>query len=169
MKKDFVLTYLIFLVAQIILSNYFHFTPYILLSILPALIFCIPTKVGTFWVMIIAFASGLAVDYFAEGVIGINALALVPVAYFRRPVIGMIFGSEPFEQKECISIRKYGFTKVSMAVIMVQTIFMAIYICADCSGTRPWSFMVLRLVFSVLCSYLVSMVIVNYLTYDTRR
>ena len=97
------------------------------------------------------------------------ALSLIPVAFVRKGLINMIFGSEPFEHKENISARKYGFTRVSFAVILVTTLFLAIYITADCAGTRPLWFMASKLGISLLASYLVSALIVNLLSYDDRR
>ena len=67
MKNTFVFTYVLMTVAQMILSNYCHFTPYVMLTILPAMILCLPTKVNTLEAMLIAFATGLAVDWLAEG------------------------------------------------------------------------------------------------------
>ncbi|MBQ8060827.1 MAG: hypothetical protein IJ205_02630 [Bacteroidales bacterium] len=169
MRKTFAFTYILMVIAQMILSNYFHFTPLAMLTILPALVLCIPTKVDTFWAMVIAFATGLAVDLFAEGTLGINALSLVPVAFLRKTLIGTIFGVEPFEQKENLSIKKYGFARMSFAIIIVTALFLAIYILADCAGTRPLWFLGTKLGLSLLVSYFVSIILVNLLSYDDRR
>ena len=107
MRNSFALTYVLLTVAQMVLSNYFHFTPYMMITILPVMVLCIPTNVGTVKAMLIAFATGLAVDFFAEGTLGINAMSLVPVALLREPVIGMFFGNEPFEQKESVTVRNH--------------------------------------------------------------
>lgn len=169
MKRTFTVTYILMVVAQMVLSNYCHFTPLVMLTILPAMVLCIPTKVDTFWAMVIAFISGLAVDFFAEGTLGINALSLVPVAFVRRYLIERLFGVEPFEQKENITIKKYGFARVSAAIIIATALFLAIYISADCAGTRPLWFMGLELGASLVASYLVSILLVNLLSYDDRR
>jgi len=168
-NSSFVLTYLLFVVAQMLLTNYFHVTPFIMLTILPTMVLCIPTKIDSVVAMLIAFASGLAIDYLVEGSLGINALAIVPVAFLRKPLIDAICGGEPFEQKENITMKKYGIAKISLAIIIVQAVFNAIYVLADCAGTRPFSFIALRFALSVLASYLVSLIIVNPLTYDDRR
>ncbi len=152
MNKDgHILTYILFVVAQMLLSNYFHFTPYVMLTILPVLVLFIHPKIGTVWAMFIAFGTGLAVDCFAEGLIGINAMSLVPVAFLRRPLIEAIFGNEPFELEESVSVRKYG----------VAT--------ADCAGTRPFWFIAAKCGASIAASYLLSMLIINQLTYGDRR
>ncbi len=169
MKNSFTFNYILMTVAQMILSNYFHFTPYMMMTILPVTVLCIPTKTSTVQAMLIAFATGLAVDFFAEGILGINAVSLVPVALLRRPVIEMFFGNEPFGQKENITIRKYGFTRVSLAITLMTILFLLIYTVADCAGTRPFWFIAARLGLSTLVSYLASICIINLLTYEDNR
>ncbi len=169
MKHNFTLTYILLTVAQMILSNYFHFTPYVMITILPVMVLCIPTKTGTIAAMLIAFITGLSVDFFAEGTLGINALSLVPAALLRKPIIGMIFGNEPFEQKESVTVRKYGAGKVSLAIILMTVVFLLIYILTDCAGTRPFWFICACLGLSLLASYLSSILIINLLTYEDRR
>lgn len=169
MRKTFTLTYILLVIAQMILSNYCHFSPLVMVTILPAMVLCIPTKVNTFWAMLIAFATGLAVDWLAEGTLGINALSLVPVAFARKTLIGMIFGVEPFEQKENLTIKKYGFARVSFAILIVTAVFLTIYILADCAGTRPLWFLGAKAGLSLAASYIVSILIVNLLSYDDRR
>ncbi|MGN0202238.1 MAG: hypothetical protein ACI399_04965 [Candidatus Cryptobacteroides sp.] len=170
MNKDgHILTYILLVVAQMLLSNYFHFTPYVMLTILPVLVLFLHPRVGTIGAMFIAFGIGLAVDFFAEGLIGINAVSLIPVAFLRRPLIEAVFGNEPFELEESISIRKYGFAKISVAVIVELAIFIIIYTIADCAGTRPFWFIAAKCGASLAASYLVSMLIINPLTHGDRR
>ena len=65
-KSGFWVAYFLLLVAQILLSNYFRFTPYVTLSILPIMVLCISTRIKTPWCMLIAFVSGLAVDWLSR-------------------------------------------------------------------------------------------------------
>ena len=44
MRNSFALTYILLTVAQMLLSNYFHFTPFVMVTILPVMVLCIPTK-----------------------------------------------------------------------------------------------------------------------------
>ena len=169
MKNRFVLTYVLLVIAQMLRCNYFHFTPYIMLTILPIMVFCIPTRVSVFWTLIIAFVTGLAVDYFAEGIIGLNAAALLPVAILRRTLIEAIFGPEPFEQEENITVKKYGLAKVSLAIFIITAIFLLIYNIADCAGTRPFIFILAKVCLSLLASYILSLLAINLLSYDDRR
>lgn len=169
MRNNLTLTYILLVVVQMLLNNYFHPTPYLMLTILPTLVLCLPTKLSEFRVMVIAFATGLAVDFFTEGTLGINALSLVPVALLRRPVIELFCGNEPFEHKESISVRKYGASRMFSAILLVSIVFLAIYICADCAGTRPFWFLLTWLGLSTVASCAVSMMVVNLVTDGNRR
>ena len=102
-SSEFWLVYVLLLLAQLILGNYFTLSPYLMLSVLPVMVLCIPIRVGSVGAMIIAFVSGLIVDLLSEGVLGLNALALVPVAWLRNPVISLVFGGELFARKEDFS------------------------------------------------------------------
>ena len=169
MRRTFTLTYLLMVVAQMIFTNYFHFSPLCMVTILPMMVLCVPTKINSVLTMMIAFATGLAVDFLAEGALGINALSLVPVAFARKWLIGSIFGPEPFDHQENITTKKYGFARVSFAMLLMTALFLAIYITADCAGTRPVWFLASKFGISLAASYLVSAPLVNLLSYDDRR
>ncbi|MBQ1750806.1 MAG: hypothetical protein II130_07440 [Bacteroidales bacterium] len=170
MRKSYTtLVYLLLVVVQILLCNYFHVTPYITLSILPIMILCLPLKISTVAAMIIAFVTGLSVDFLAEGLIGINALALVPVAYVRKSLIGFVFGEDLISRGEDFSIRKNGLGEVSMAILLVQSLFLIIYIAADGAGTRPFWFNAARFGASLAAGYLVALLLVDTLVPDSRK
>lgn len=168
-KPQFWAVYLLLLVAQLVLSNYAVFTPYLMISILPAMVLCIPSRVGTVGAMLIAFASGLTVDLLSEGILGLNALALVPVALVRTPVIGSIFGRDLFARKEDFSIRKNGLMQVFLAVLLVQVLFLAIYVWTDSAGTRPFWFNAARFGVSLAAGLAVSVPALQVLAPDTRK
>lgn len=170
MRKSYTtLVYLLLVVVQILLCNYFHVTPYITLSILPIMILCLPLKISTVAAMIIAFVTGLSVDFLAEGLIGINAIALVPVAYVRKSLIGFVFGEDLISRGEDFSIRKNGLGEVSMAILLVQSLFLIIYIAADGAGTRPFWFNAARFGASLAAGYLVALLLVDTLVPDSRK
>lgn len=158
-RNHFFLSYLLLLILQMLLSNYFNLSPYISLSILPVMILMLPIRYGTVFAMLLAFASGLAVDWLSEGVIGLNALALVPVALARKGIIYLVFGSEFFVRKENISLRKHGFAKMSVAIVMAQSLFLLIYIWADGAATRPFSFNATRFFVSLIAGWLLSLLL----------
>lgn len=167
--QNFTIMYLLLLVCQILICNYFHFTPYIMLTTLPAMVLCIPLSTGTIGCMIIAFFSALSVDWLAEGLVGLNAAALLPVALLRKPVLRMFFGEDLIVRKDSFSVRKYGYAKVSAAILLPLAIFLSIYIFLDGAGTRPLWFCLARGGGSLVCSYLLSLIVVNNLAPDDRK
>ena len=169
MKRGFWIAYIFLLMAQLLLSNYFHVTPYIFLTLLPVMVLCIPIRMGTIGAMLIAGLSGLVIDFLSEGVLGLNALALFPVAYARNGIIGLIFGPELFARKEDFSIGRCGFGKVAVALFLSLLIFLVIYIWADGAGTRPLWFNGLRLGASLVASFLLSLLTLGVLAPDPRK
>ena len=119
--------------------------------------------------MCIAFATGFAVDLLSEGLLGLNVLALVPVAFVRKEVIRLIFGGELFARKEDFSVRKNGFGKVLLAIFLVQALFLLVYIWADGAGTRPLSFNAIRVGASLAAGVIVSLLVMDILAPDTRK
>ena len=168
-KSGFWVAYFLLLVAQILLSNYFLFTPYITLSILPVMVLCISTRIAPYVCMLIAFVSGLMVDWLSEGVLGLNAFALVPVALLRNPVIHLVYGEGLFTRKEDFTVKGHGFAKVIMAILMVQALFLALYIWADGAGLRPLWFSLARFLASLPAGLVVSLLTLNVLAADPHR
>ena len=164
-KSAFWVVYLILLLGQLLISNYFNFTPYITLSILPVMVLCISTRISTPVTMIIAFA----VDWICEGVLGLNAIALVPVAYIRKPVIQLIFGNSLSARKEDFTIQSNGQLSIMIAILIVQAAFLAIYIWVDGAGMRPFWFNVARFFASLATGLLVSIFALPPLASDNRR
>lgn len=158
------LTFLILVACQVLICNYLHLSMYLSLSILPVLIICLPTKITTPVAMIIAFAAGFVVDYTAEGVLGLNSLALVPVALLRRSVCDAVFGEELVARKEDFSVAKFGWPKVAFAVSIAQALFLLIYIWADGGQARPFGFNLLRGFVSFAVGIIISVPIADKLT-----
>ena len=137
--NNFTLKYIVLLVAQILLSNYFTFTPFLWPTLLPAMILCLPIHTRTLTAMFIAFISGIAVDFFTTSLIGLTSLALVPVALFRIPMIQLVFGIELRARDENISFHRQGIQKILLSNFLACCIFLAIYIFVESAGSRaPW-------------------------------
>ena len=168
-KAGFYFVFFLLAVVQMLICNYLNLSAWLMLSILPVMILCVPLRLPTFWTMLLAFVTGCAVDLLSEGLLGINALALVPVAFVRKEVIRLIFGDELFARKEDFSMRKNGFGKVALAIFLVQALYLGIYIWADGAGTRPLAFNAIRFGVSLGAGWIVSLLIVDILAPDTRK
>lgn len=163
-NRNIGLTYILMVIVQMFICNYFHFSMYVTLSMLPAMVLCIPLSVNTSLAMVIAFATGLATDVFSDAVLGLNAMSLVPVALARKYIIRTFIGEETVERQESFSIRKNGIGKVSAAIALGELIFFAIYIIMDGAGTRPVWFNISRLCASMAASYILSLIAIRMLS-----
>lgn len=169
MNQHFGILYLLLLICQIVLCNYSPLGPYIMLTLLPAMILCVPLKISTIGCMLIAFGSGLAVDWLSEGLIGINAASLVPVALARKGIIRIFFGEDLITRSDSFSFNKYGIAKVSAAIMTSIALFLVMYIILDGAGTHPLWFNIAYLGASLIANWLLGLIVTNILTPDDRK
>ena len=149
MRQRYIFTYLILLAIQIILGDLLNLSQYVIVCFLPVMVLSLPITFSTPRLMIIAFASAIAVDFFTNGMLGLNVCALLPVALARNRLIRLVFGSELLSRQEDISIHKQGGGKVLLSILLATTLFFAVFIPVDCAGTRTLSFMAVRMLVAV--------------------
>lgn len=167
-NQNFGIIYILLAVAQMVICNYFRISPYIYVTILPAIVMCIPLKINTTVAMLVAFATGVSVDLLAEGVLGLNTLALVPVALVRYPLLRMTMGTEMQEKNYRFNIRSVGLGKMLLVTVLSTGLFLAIYVLADGAGVRPLWFNTIRFFASLACDTLLAMLVVHVLNPDER-
>lgn len=168
-NPTFGILYILLVIVQMIICNYFQFSPYFVLSILPAMVLCIPLNIGTGMAMVIAFVTGLSVDWLAEGLIGINTIALLPVAYARKTIIRIILGEDLISRQESFTFRKNGIVKIGIALLISYLIFFVIYITFDGAGTRSFWFNLLRFILSLSGSLIAALITTSAITSEERR
>lgn len=168
-SQNFGLLYVLLIICQVVMCNYTDLGPYIMLTMLPAMVLCIPTGISTAVCMVIAFASGLTVDWLSEGLLGLNAAALTAVALVRKGLIRIFMGEDIINRNDSFSIRKNGIGKVSLALLTSTTVFLALHIFLDGAGTRPLWFCMARFGVSFLCNWLLGIIVINILTPDDRK
>ena len=167
--QNFNILYILLVVCQLVLCNYSPLGPYITLSMLPAMILCLPLKNSNIMCMLIAFASALAVDWMSEGVLGLNVAALLPVALTRKTVIRIFLGEDLINRSEMFTFRKNGAVKISAASLTLYAIYLGIYIFLDGAGTRPLWFDLTRFGASLATNWLLALLITGILTPDDRK
>ena len=157
--RHFYLTYVLIMLVQMIVCNFIYIPPFITLTTLPILIMMLPIETGTIKAMVIAFVTALALDLLSDGLLGLNCLALVPVALLRRPLISLVFGREVFARNENIPDFSRSAFSFSVGSILCLSLFLAIYILADGAGTRPFWFNLTRFVASLVADYVVAIIV----------
>ena len=168
-NPTFGIAYILLVIVQMVICNYFQFSPYLVISILPAMVLCIPLTISTNLCMLTALITGLSVDWLAEGLIGINASALIPVAYARKTLVRVFLGEDLISRKDTFSFRKNGIGKILMALLISYALFFAVYIFLDGAGVRPFIFNLTRFVLSMLCSLIPGLLVTGSLTKEERR
>ena len=166
--RNNLLTVCLLVFAQVLICNYLSLSPYLTLSILPVILFALPTKYGTVATLFIAFAMGLAVDFMAEGWLGLNVVALLPVAALKRALCEALFGDEIIEREESFSFEKYGQGKIIFGITVCQALFLFIYVWADGGSAYPLSFSATRWLVSSVAGVLVSIPLANMITKEDR-
>ena len=167
--QSFGLLYFLMILGQMILCNFADLGPYIMLTMLPAMVICIPLTVSTPLCMLIAFATGLSVDWLSEGIIGINAAALIPVALMRKPLIRFFLGEDLIIRSDSFSFKKNGLNKISLVMAVSLLLFLSVYVFLDGAGTKSTWFNILRISVSLLCNYVLALIVTNILTVDDRK
>jgi hypothetical protein len=119
--------------------------------------------------MLIAFVSGLSVDWLSEGLIGLNTAAILPVALLRKGIIKIFMGEDLITRGDRFSYRKNGFAKISTAHTVCLLVFLTIYIILDGAGTRPTGFCLIKGGLSFVCNFLLAIIITNILSPDDRK
>ena len=160
----FWLSFIILVVAQILLCECLHLSQLLNLWFLPMMILCIPIRYQTPLLLVVAFLVGFLVDLLSHGVLGLTSVALLPVALLRNATIRLVCGSEVFSRGEDISIRRQGVPKMTLAVLLLTALFLVVYVIADGAGTRPGWFNFLRIFLSLILDTVVSMLLVNLLS-----
>lgn len=168
-SQKYIPMFVLMMICQLFLSNYACLGPYIMLTMLPTMILCLPTGLSTIACMLTAFACGFFTDLLVDGLLGLNIAALLPVAFCRRGIIKIFLGEDLLARKDGFSIRKNGLGKVSLAQITASTLFLATYIMLDGAGTRPLWFCICKFFLSLACCWALGILVINILTVDDRR
>lgn len=168
-RRSFIARFVVLLIFQLVLTRYCQIGSLVCISILPAMIFCIPTARSGVWTLTVAFLSGIIIDALADGSIGLNAAALLIVAAARKPVIRMLIDEDIVERNYSFSFRRNGFAKVSGALVACTVIFLAIYVILDSAGTRSFGFNTLKILTSSTVSFIFGLPVVDFLSPHQRR
>ena len=120
------------LVVQLVISNYVNLSPFISLTILPAMVMCTPMSMPTAWVMAVAFLTGISTDLLTAGAVGLNAVSLVPVAAARNFIVTLVCGNEVVERGSDFNFKKYG----ALKVITVTLLSLALFHHCGCCGNK---------------------------------
>lgn len=135
---------------QIVISNFVYTGPYINVTLLPFIVLTMPMGWSTVKVMTIATVSALPVDFFAEGVAGLNMAALLLSVIVWEIFANAFTANGQREREGIMSIEWLGRWRYLLLTVSVLTVFLIIHTVLECAGTRPASFIALKITLSCL-------------------
>lgn len=163
-RSSFIVRFIVLFILQLILTKYCQIGPFIFISILPAMILCMPTSRSTWWVLVVAFLAGLAVDGLADGPLGLNAAALLPVAALQKPLIRIFIDEDIVERHYSFSFRSNGYFKIISTLAVSVLVFILIYVILDGAGTRNFGFNFLKVLLSALSGIVFGIPAIEFLS-----
>lgn len=148
------------IVCQILLSEYVNIWPVLYIAIFPQFIILLPPAMDKMAYMIAAFALGLATDIFADGVLGLNAAALVAIAYARPLLLKAVFSRTGIDSTENMPLltRFVEPRKLLLLNALMLLIFFAVYVMLDSAGSLPLWYAILKIILCVAINSIISII-----------
>lgn len=149
--------------AQALISNYFLFSQYVLISLLPLLIVSLPPRYGTPVALALAFVAGFAVDFIGSGTLGLTACALLPLALLRLPLLRLVSGEDILTDRDDPPLAHQTTPEQALTLVLACLIFFGVYVWVDAAGTRPFWFNSVRTLLSIGVSTLLCALLGNFI------
>lgn len=154
--------FLMILLLQLFITRYGQLE-WMYISLLPAMIMCLPTVLPTSVNCIIAFALGITVDFCADGVMGLNTIALLPLAAINRSMLSLVISEELVERGYSFSFHQHGIFKIGLLLFIYLCIFFLIYILMDTNPQKDFAMTVTKLLCSTASSMVFGLIVCNVL------
>ena len=151
---------LILIICQMLLSEYVNIWPVLYIAIFPQLIIMLPPTTNKTVLMLAALILGLCTDIFADGVIGLNAAALVAMAYLRPSVLKLALSKAALESSENQPLlpKNVEPQKLALLTSIMLAIFFSVYIVIDSAGTFPLWYILLKTIVCVAANTIISFI-----------
>lgn len=161
-QSNYLIVYLLLCIVQALFDNFFLFSQYVVLSILPALIMSLPPRYGTPFTLITAFLTGALVDFIGTGSLGLTSIALLLVALMRRPVLRLVSEDDYIFYRNDPPATHQSTSETIFCSIFACIIYFAVFVPVESAGTRPFWFNALRFLISCAASSLLGVLLSFY-------
>ena len=94
-------------------------------------------------------------------------IAAFEKTYTGRPVISLVFGSELFARGEDLSVRRQGWQKFLLSLLMLTAVFLLLYLWVEDAGMHPFWFLAVKFAVSLVASTAVSLLVANLMLEET--
>ncbi|GGD81858.1 MAG: hypothetical protein ACOVO2_22035 [Emticicia sp.] len=144
-----VLTFVIYLVLQIVVLRNFVFFDVAFCFVYIACILLLPDEVDPIWVILISFLIGLLVDIFYNTA-GVHASASVMIGYLRGYIIKFLFPTKGVENEITISLKDMGGERFVRYVAILTIIHHSMLFFVEAGGFQFFLITVLKIICSVI-------------------
>ncbi|MER0441964.1 MULTISPECIES: hypothetical protein [Emticicia] len=144
-----VLTFVIYLVLQIVILRNFVFFDVAFCFVYIACILLLPDEVDPIWVILISFLIGLLVDIFYNTA-GVHASASVMIGYLRGYIIKFLFPTKGVENDITISLKDMGGERFVRYVAILTIIHHSMLFFVEAGGFQFFLITVLKIICSVI-------------------
>jgi len=144
-----VLTFVIYLVLQIVVLRNFVFFDVAFCFVYIACILLLPDEVDPIWVILISFLIGLLVDIFYNTA-GVHASASVMIRYLRGYIIKFLFPTKGVENEITISLKDMGGERFVRYVAILTIIHHSMLFFVEAGGFQFFLITVLKIICSVI-------------------
>jgi len=155
-----VLTFVIYLVLQILVIRNFVFFDVAFCFVYIACILLIPDEIDPIWVILISFLIGLLVDIFYNTA-GVHASACVLIGYLRSYIIKFLFPTKGVENDITISLKEMGGERFIRYVAILTIIHHSLLFFVEAGGFQFFLITVLK----IICSVIFTMFLIIILQY----
>jgi len=144
-----VLTFVIYLVLQIVVLRNFVFFDVAFCFVYIACILLLPDEIDPIWVILISFLIGLLVDIFYNTA-GVHASASVMIGYLRGYIIKFLFPTKGVENEITISLKDMGGERFVRYVAILTIIHHSMLFFVEAGGFQFFLITVLKIICSVI-------------------
>ncbi len=144
-----VITFVIYLVLQIVVLRNFVFFDVAFCFVYIACILLLPDEVDPVWVILISFLIGLLVDIFYNTA-GVHASASVMIGYLRGYIIKFLFPTKGVENEITITLRDMGGERFIRYVAILTIIHHSMLFFVEAGGFQFFLITVLKIICSVI-------------------
>ncbi len=151
----------IMMICQILLSEYVNIWALLYIAIFPQFIILLPPSMNRSMYMLVAFAFGMGIDLFTDGILGLNAAALVAMAYMRPAILKFTLPKGNFDNYENIPLipKTVEIAALTLITALHLTVFFAVYILIDSAASFTLGYTLLKLIVCIIANTLVSVLL----------
>ncbi len=151
------------LIIQMLINEFVNIWPMIYIAIFPLFIFALPFKLNGSLLMICAFTYGLIIDILTEGIIGINASALLAITIFKNPIVHITVPKSVIEKSPTLICNEIYLWKQAIIYFLLFTIYFTVYIPLDSIGSFSLLYVFIRFALNIIINVVLALFVGNIL------